>query len=399
MKQIKSITLLFMVLLTVALTGPTTARAAVITPEGRNEIVAVYVTMVGRAPSQAKLDELVAMVQSGKKLVDVAQEITTAADFAARYPGFMTSDEFADKLTQDLFGNKVSATTQAWAREWVKGRLGNGASVANVFVEAVQAIRATTNTDLLAAKDAHADKVSEALNAPTPEAKSNATPGTYYIAKASTSATVAGQTVITGVSGSTTTNAPPVAVIDSSKIGEILKDLREIAEDLKIEEEDGSAYFKGGVQQATDKVAELERKIAELERKLASAPENERAALQSQLTQARTDLTQARTDLATSPSEAYKNVLALEAELKSATTDAQRQAVVDKLGEIQRTLTPWLGFAGNNPGNSPNARTLTDEGLKNLRAINDRVVRGLTGGQNCSSEYNSNTHAYQTVCR
>lgn len=379
MKQIKSITLFMLVLLTVALTGPTTTHAAAISQEGRNEIIAVFVTMIGRAPSTAELAELVAMADSGKKLVDVTQKLATRADFSTRYPGYLTADEFADKLTKDLLGDNVTAETKAHSRDWVVGQLHNGVSVASVFATSVQAIRSTTNTAFLTAKQGLSDKVSAAvssLNAPAPENQSTA-PSYYAIDKAQAPAPLSANSSVTSSAG-----------IDSSKIGEILKDLREIAEDLKIEEEDGSAYFKGGLQQAADKVAVLEAQLA-------SAPESERAALQSQLTQARTDLD----TLSKSPSEAYKNLQALETELTSATTDAQRQAVVDKLTEIQRTLTPWLGFAGNNPVPTNDTRTLTDEGLKNLRAINDRVVSGLTGaGKNCRTRYNSNTHAYELVC-
>lgn len=379
MKQIKSIALLMMVFLTVALTGPTTARAA-IPLEGRNEIVAVFTTMIGRAPSATELAELVAMADSGKKLVDVAQRIATRTDFATQYPGFLTADEFSEKLTNDLLGDNTPAENKAQARDWVVGQLKSGVSVASVIVGAVQAIRNTTSTAFLAAKEALSAKVSAAvssLNAPAPENQS--TVSSYYAIQAKTTV---------GATSSAPSSATSSTVIDSSKIGEILKDLREIAEDLKIEEEDGSAYFKGGLQQATDKVAVLEAQLA-------SAPESERAALQSQLTQARTDLD----TLSKSPSEAYKKLQALETELTSATTDAQRQAVIDKLTEIQRTLTPWLGFAGNNPGTPNSTRNLTDEGLRNLRAINDRVVTGLTGaGKTCRTRYNSNTHAYELVC-
>lgn len=379
MKQIKSITLFMLVLLTVALTGPTTTHAAAISQETENEIIAVFVTMIGRAPSATELTELVAMADSGKKTVDVAQWIATRTDFATRYPGFLTADEFAEKLTNDLLGDNTPAENKAQARDWVVGQLKSGVSVAKVFVGAVQAIRSTTNTAFLAAKEALSAKVSAAvsnLNAPAPENQSTA-PSYYAIDKAQAPAPLSANSSATSSAG-----------IDSSKIGEILKDLREIAEDLKIEEEDGSAYFKGGLQQAADKVAVLEAQLA-------SAPESERAALQSQLTQARTDLD----TLSKSPSEAYKNLQALETELTSATTDAQRQAVVDKLTEIQRTLTPWLGFAGNNPVPTNDTRTLTDEGLKNLRAINDRVVTNLTGGgKSCRTRYNSNTHAYELVC-
>jgi hypothetical protein len=362
MKQIKSIALLMMVCLTLALTGPTTAHAAAISPWARDEIISVFIVMLGRGPNQTELADLIAESDRGKTLVEIMSKVATTTEYANRYPGYMTGKEFAEKLTGILLGDNTSESIKTNAQDWIASQLRQGKTPVQLFVDATRSIRSTTATDYLAAKSQLADKVTAAITS-----ASSSTP-------AATSQSPA------------PTPTPPTS---TSGISAILKDLREIAEDLKIEEEDGSAFFKGGLKQASDKVAVLESRLV-------SAPESERAAIQTQLTQARTDLA----TLSKLPSAAEEKLKALETELNAATTDAQRQAVVQKLTDIQRTLSPWLSFAGNNLENPSGVRTtMTDDGLKNLRAINDRVLTHLTGGGNtCRTRYNSNSHAYETVC-
>ena len=71
---------------------------ASITTEGRNELIALYVAMFNAAPGANNLNDMVALVESGKTLLQIAQTYTAKAEFATVYPTLLTADEFAARL-------------------------------------------------------------------------------------------------------------------------------------------------------------------------------------------------------------------------------------------------------------------------------------------------------------
>jgi len=165
---------------------------ASITTEGRNELIALYTAMFNAAPGATNLNEMVAAVESGKKLVDVATSLAAKADFASVYPPLLTADETAARIANNMLGSEVTQGVKDWAITWVKGQLSAGKSVAFVISTAVQAIRSTTNTDFLNAKAALANKVDVASY--------------YSVTKLQSSTDLATlQAVISGVTSSATT--------------------------------------------------------------------------------------------------------------------------------------------------------------------------------------------------
>lgn len=316
MKHIRSITHLLVVIAMTTLMQM--AQAAAITPDGRQELVALYVTMFGRAPTAVQLAQLVASRENGQTLAQVAMTLSAETDFA-----FVASKDavsFATYLTDALLSADAPATARSWATNWTITQLRGKMTKAQVIAEAVQAIRAT--------------------------------PDTYYTSsKVALAATVSA--VLTSIDSPT--------LIDEKKkaatVG-ILKDLLEIAEDLKIEQEDDTGYFKDGLKAAGGSNLKL-------------------------------------------PSSIYDELKTLESSLSSAKTEAERQAVEKKLADIQTSLGPWLGVAKYYDGSTQqSSRAMNDAAIENLRAINDRVLSNLTGsgGGSCRSVYNSTTHTYQQVC-
>ncbi len=199
-------------------------------------------------------------------------------------------------------------------------------------------------------------------------------------------------TLIVGLikAASAQASVPKIDEKQKATTGSALTDLLEIAEDLKIEQEDDSAFYKGAVKRLTDEVKALE---AKLESSTMSA--DERKAANDTLTARRKELAEAQ------PAKVYEELKSLKTKLDSATTDVELEAVKKELSKHQQALNPLLAYAGNNslPTGGPQNRVMDDAGLKNLRAINDRVVTGLTGGgKSCRTSYNTTTHSYQTVC-
>ena len=319
MMHIKSITMLI-VFLMATLMGPTTTHAAVITQDGRQEIIATFIVMIGRAPSQTELADLIAARESGQTLAQVATKITTMTEFSASYPGYMTDDERAHKLVAALIADDSPESAREWSRNWIFTQLQGTKSVAQVIAEAVQAIRATTNTNYSSSKQALSNKVSVA------------------------------ETNI-----ATSTRAASSAELAEKKkaANSALEDLIEIADDLKIEEEDGSDFYKQVLAQSGD----MDK-----------------------------------------PSVTLEKLHALQKKLASATSLEGLTEIQNEITALQDRLNPWVSFAGTNLNES--SKNLTDEGMRNIQTINARATSLLTGGggSNCRSVYNTTTHSYQTVC-
>lgn len=176
---------------------------ASITTEGRNELIALYVAMFNAAPGANNLNDMVALVESGKTLLQIAQTYTAKAEFATVYPTLLTADEFAARLVGSLLGSEVSAGASTWATNWVKTQLAAGKGPASVIATAVQSIRATTNTDFANAKTAMANKVDVASY--------------YSVTKLLSSTDLATlQAVVTGVTSSATTVTSAKTTVDGT---------------------------------------------------------------------------------------------------------------------------------------------------------------------------------------
>lgn len=129
----------------------------------KQELVALYLTMFGHAPTAKKLDEIVQMIGSGKTLAQVANTLTTEAEFAPVMAKDLNS--FAVYFADSLTSKDLSAVNRVLVIDYVKNQLITGMSVGSLFALGVQTIRATTASDFLSSKAKLAADVNAALTA------------------------------------------------------------------------------------------------------------------------------------------------------------------------------------------------------------------------------------------
>lgn len=134
---------------------------AAITPDGRQELVALFLTMFGRAPTTAELAGMVTAREDGATVFEVAATLSTSPDFAL--VASQDAETFASYLTGELLAADIPAGALAWATDWVITQVSGTKSKAQVIAEAVQAIRATENTNYASSQAELTTDVTEAL--------------------------------------------------------------------------------------------------------------------------------------------------------------------------------------------------------------------------------------------
>ena len=78
-----------------------------------NDIIELVVVALDQAPGTTLLTELVAIVDGGGTLADVAANLTASDSFVARYPAFQTAEEFADEWLGYLIPKQADALAQS----------------------------------------------------------------------------------------------------------------------------------------------------------------------------------------------------------------------------------------------------------------------------------------------
>lgn len=117
-----------------------------ITAETRNDIIELVVTAYNAAPGTTLLTELVAIVDGGGSLADVATALTTSDRWAELYPSFQTAEEFA----AEWLGALVPEADEDALAEGVSvavGLLNGGASFADLILEAQGFLSTVEETD------------------------------------------------------------------------------------------------------------------------------------------------------------------------------------------------------------------------------------------------------------
>lgn len=135
---------------------------AAITPDGRQELVALYLVMFGRAPTTVQLAQMVIERENGSTLAQVATTLSAETDFAL--VAAKDADSFATYLTDALLAADTPASARAWSINWIVTQVQGTKTKAQVIAEAVQAIRATTNTNYTSSQTEMAADVASALN-------------------------------------------------------------------------------------------------------------------------------------------------------------------------------------------------------------------------------------------
>jgi hypothetical protein len=114
-----------------------------ITAETRTDIIDLVVAALDVAPGTTLLSELVAIVDGGGTLADVAANLTARTDYLAKYPTFQTANEWATEWLGNLIP-EADAATMAAAVTIAEGMINSGSTQAAIIVEAASFLAAAT---------------------------------------------------------------------------------------------------------------------------------------------------------------------------------------------------------------------------------------------------------------
>lgn len=117
-----------------------------ITAETRTDIIELVVAAYNAAPGTTLLNELVAIVDGGGSLADVATELTTRSEWTSRYPAFQTAEEFAAEWLGNIVP-EASADAITEGTAVVVGLINGGASFADIITEGATFLAALSETD------------------------------------------------------------------------------------------------------------------------------------------------------------------------------------------------------------------------------------------------------------
>jgi len=112
----------------------------------RQDIIELVVTALNAAPGTTLLNELVAIVDGGGTLADVAANLAASDTFTARYPAFQTAEEFAAEWLGNLIP-EAGADAMAEAKALVVASVNGGTSAASLILQAQEFLSAASETD------------------------------------------------------------------------------------------------------------------------------------------------------------------------------------------------------------------------------------------------------------
>ena len=117
-----------------------------ITAETRKAIIELVVTAYDAAPGTTLLTELVAIVDAGGSLADVATNLTTRTEWTSKYPSFQTAGEFGAEWLGALVP-EASAESLAAGVVVVEGLVAGGSTFAEIIIAAQGFLAALPETD------------------------------------------------------------------------------------------------------------------------------------------------------------------------------------------------------------------------------------------------------------
>lgn len=135
-----------------------------ITADQRAELVALFLTMFGQAPTTLQLARMVTAREAGGTLLNIATSASVILEEEYALVASMDAESFGTYLTGALLAADIPAEASDWAYNWVVTQVTGGRSKVDVIVEAVQAIRTTTNPNYESSQDELEVDVTTALN-------------------------------------------------------------------------------------------------------------------------------------------------------------------------------------------------------------------------------------------
>lgn len=125
-------------------TEPQTEVAAEDWGEELRELVAVYVIMMGAPPDGETVAQMLEDLRSGSPAGVIAKEFD-GDFFRARYPLFLTVEEFAERLSDTMLG--VGEGSKAYTRQWIVAQVNLGRSDVDIIRSAARSLLSTDNPE------------------------------------------------------------------------------------------------------------------------------------------------------------------------------------------------------------------------------------------------------------
>jgi hypothetical protein len=117
-----------------------------ITAATRQDIIELVVTAYNAAPGTELLNELVAIINNGGTIADVADNLTSRTEWTSRYPSFQTAEEFAAEWLGNLVP-EASADALAEGIDVAVGLVNSGASFGSIIIAAQDFLSNLAETD------------------------------------------------------------------------------------------------------------------------------------------------------------------------------------------------------------------------------------------------------------
>ena len=117
-----------------------------ITAATRSDIIELVVTAYDAAPGTTLLTELVAIIDGGGTLADVAENLTTRSEWTSKYPSFQTANEFATEWLGKLVP-EASAAALAEGITVAEGLVNSGTSFGAILIEAQTFLSTLSESD------------------------------------------------------------------------------------------------------------------------------------------------------------------------------------------------------------------------------------------------------------
>ncbi|MGE4369455.1 MAG: beta strand repeat-containing protein [Burkholderiaceae bacterium] len=120
-----------------------------LTPTQTTEAYQFFIVAFGAAPGVEYMNQLSDAYEAGMTTQEIVNVYTTKPQFEAQYPRFLTSEQFADKLVENVVGASASAAAKTEAKAEVVAALNHGLSKGDVIFNIFNNLANKPTTDAL----------------------------------------------------------------------------------------------------------------------------------------------------------------------------------------------------------------------------------------------------------
>jgi len=130
-----------------------------ITTEIRNDLISLVVGAFKAAPGTTLLNSFASQYNANPNTAAIALSLQGSADFVAAYPTFLSNQEFATRVVDNILEGRVTTADRQWAIDTLLADLNKGAGRAELILSAVKELQMTTNPAWANAKAAFVNQV------------------------------------------------------------------------------------------------------------------------------------------------------------------------------------------------------------------------------------------------